>query len=191
MSARAREPGGNAPPGPEHASRGVTRAWVLLPSWSPRTTRLDGTPGSGPRKRDRRDGRRLRRATVRDRNTTHTGGRDAPRRRRGEDRRLRRGHAQAIRERRRTGRRKSRICQPRSSASLRRSLSGFTATGFADGLEHRQVRDRVAVRVRRARGRCRPARRAPGSPRPSVPRTRRTPARPCTAVRRRPPRASR
>ena len=38
--------------------------------------------------------------------------------------------APTSRVRRRTGRRKYLICHPRFSASLRRSRSGFTATGF-------------------------------------------------------------
>ena len=36
--------GGDPPLGPEHASRGMTRAWVLLPSRVPSGTRSDRTP---------------------------------------------------------------------------------------------------------------------------------------------------
>ena len=42
---------------------------------------------------------------------------------------------------------KTRIGQPRSTAILRRSLSGLTAYAMPDGLEHGDVGDRVAVGV--------------------------------------------
>src|SRR4029079_16086983 len=150
---RAREPGGNAPPGPEHASRGVTRAWVLLPS-SLRRGYPDATPGiPDPQRAGRqraRDDDSGASATARVARTEHDPDQDrrhgdAPHR--GLDRRLRRGN---------------RRCDPRTQphrpaevADLPVAFLGDLAEflvrvhryRLAHDLEHREVGDGVAVRV--------------------------------------------
>ena len=110
-------------------------------------------------------------------------GADGGERAAGRDRRASRRHRHAIAQPHRTLERdRLPVAIARDRAS---SWSGLTATGIADQLEHRQVGDRVGVRVRLARGRCLRAPPSRGSPRPCADRTRRTRARRCSGRRRR------
>ena len=157
--AARRRPAANLHPGPRTATQ--TRRHVRRRSDRPCRDRIDDPAEDGRDRRHRRP-------------TTATDGR---------------GEAPPNRERRRTGRRKSRTCHCLLLGVAPELAVGVHRHRVADGRQHGDVRGWSPSTRRSPRGRCPRARRCSRMAWPSTRRRSRTRGRRCTCRRRRPPRA--